>query len=413
MYFIIASIIIAVSCSAITIKTLVGYNSFSIWIKLFISLLVSWGWFAPVLVFWLRKTEFFSAEVLKFLSIISYTMFGFVFLLIMLLLLRDFVWYLIFYLAKLFNCAGWWINPKNIMALGYANIVVVLMTIGLSVYAIKEATMVPAVKTLELSSSKLKKDVSIVQLSDLHINRASSLTWLQGVVDKTNALNPDIIVLTGDVVDDDVEVLSVQMDILQQLKAKNGLYFSMGNHESYNELFKILSKLQSMGIEILINRGIEVPNKNIFIAGIPDSQTAMSNSLFAVNFEKAVKGTKADNYRVLLSHNPEMINYVTKVAFDLQLSGHTHGGQIFPFHILVKKANGFLAGHYNVNGVDLYLSRGAGFWGPPMRLLAPSEISQIKIQAVKPIAKKSKKTKGKVDETLRELLKMQNMGLGL
>ena len=411
MYFFIAAIVVVVACSAITIKTLVGYNDFSLLTKIIISALVLLGWTAPLLVGWIRKNNYLDGLLFNIVSYTGYFLFGLMFILFIMLILRDFAWYLVYGLAKLFDSAGWGLNPKNLSSLGYANLVIVIVAVATSVYAVREGTKVPEIKKIEFTSQRLQKDLHIVQLSDLHINRTSSAAHLQQIVDKTNALNPDIIALTGDVVDDHIDHLDSYMDILSGLKANNGVYFSVGNHENYNGLPFILKKLRSMGFEVLLNNGKRIEEDKIFISGIPDMQTAMSSRYLAVNFEKATKGAAPQDYRILLSHSPEMAEYVTKIAFDLVLTGHTHGGQIFPFHLLVKKANKFLAGVYKVNDVNVYVSRGAGYWGPPMRLFAPSEITDIYIKAVSPRPARDKKFEK--DETYQELLNAQNFGLGL
>lgn len=410
MYFVIASLLIAVSCSTITIRTLVGYNNISLLGKFLISLVIIFGWVAPLLVGWIRKNDYLTGNVFNVFSYTAYFIFGVAFILFIMLFFRDFLWYIIYGLAKVFNSASWWINPKNITVLGYANLIVVFLALSISIYAVYEAVRVPDIKKVEFQTEKLKRNLNIVQLSDLHINRSASLNHLKGVVDKTNQLKPDIIVLTGDVVDDKIELLDKYMGVLQELKAPYGIYFSVGNHEYYNGLYKIVKKLNSMGIKILFNRGVSVPELNLFISGIPDTQSAAANDYFAVHFEKAARGSNSKQYRILLSHSPEMAEYVTPVAFDLQLSGHTHGGQIFPFHFLAQKANKYLAGSYRVNDVDLYVSRGAGYWGPPLRLLAPAEITNIIIKAAEPVKVQSKQ---QTDEQLQEMIDAQNFGLGL
>jgi len=126
----------------------------------------------------------------------------------------------------------------------------------------------------------------------------------------------------------------------------------------------------------LFNQGIEVIN-NIFIGGIPDAHTANSDPSLNVNFSHTLAGSDQKQYKILLSHNPELANSISSFNFQMMLAGHTHGGQIFPFHFFVKKANQYLSGDYNVNGIKLHVSNGSGTWGPKMRLFAPSEITVI------------------------------------
>ena len=383
MYFIVASLLVAVSCSAITIRTLVGYNNLGLGSKLLISFLVIAGWTAPLLIGWIRKNDYLAGSFFNVVSYAAYFLFGLAFILFVMLFLRDFVWYLFYGAAKLFKSASWWINPKNITVLGYANVVVVLLALAASAYAVYEAVRIPDVKTVEFSTPKLKDNLSIVQLSDLHLNRTSSLRHLKNVVEKTNALRPDIILLTGDVVDDKIDRLDEYMEVLQGLKARYGIYFSVGNHEYYNGLGQILKSLHQTKIKHLMNDGELIADKNLYIGGVPDKSAAMMNPYFAIKIEEASKKANKQNYRVLLSHNPSTADMVTDEDFDLVLSGHTHGGQIFPFNFLAEKANKYLAGLYDVNGARLYVSRGVGYWGPPMRFGAPAEITLLQIHPQK------------------------------
>ena len=370
-----------IACSAIMIKTLVGYSEFCLSGKLLTSFLIVIGWISPLLLGWIRKHNYIDGMLYQYIHNIGYYLFGLVFILFILLIFRDIIWFASYMVAKSFKADVPWLNPLNAAMLTRANIVTFLLSLCISFYAVYEAVRIPRVKKIEYTSSIIQNDYNIVQLSDLHINRASSKDWLKNVINTANTLNPDIIVLTGDVIDDRMKYLDEYMDILQQLKAKYGIYFSMGNHEYYNDLPSILRKLHKMPIKILLNEGINVDNSELFIAGIPDKHTAITNSYLAADFKKILKNVNKNNYRILLSHSPDMVEHVTKDAFDLVLSGHTHGGQIFPFNYLAQKANKYLAGSYKVNGVDLYVSRGTGFWGPPLRLLADSEITVITVKS--------------------------------
>ncbi len=380
MYFFVASIIIAVACSVITIRTLVGYTSMKFKYKLACSLLILAGWFAPALVGILRRSGL-NGWLYSFLADTGYFLFGAVFLLFCLLLLRDILWFLLYALYKRYRGENWAIHPKNINILDKANFFTVVLAAFLSFYALLEGTKLPEIKYLNLSSAKISKDLTIAHVSDLHINRATSVGKVRKIVDMINGLNPDVIALTGDVIDDRVEAVLPQMEELKNLKARYAVFVSFGNHEFYNGLLPWQFKFKQMGFYIMFNRGIKFPDSNVFIAGIPDSHTARLSDVWVVDFVKALKGSRQEDYRILLSHTPDFVDYLTSDAIDLQLSGHTHGGQIFPFHLPVKYANRYLAGLYDVNGIQLYVSRGAGFWGPPMRLFAPSDITLITVKA--------------------------------
>lgn len=383
MFFYIGILIIAASCSLISIRTLVGYSNIKLVYKVLLSVVICCGWFFPVLVCVLRNIHNISPETYNRIYTGGYALFGFVFILFTMLMLRDVIWYGVYGIAKLLRIHTWNLNPKNITALDYANVLVFFFSIALSFYAYKEGTKVPEVKEITVESSRIKKDLKAVQLADLHISRSTSLQRLQDIVNQVNLLTPDVIFMTGDIIDDDVNFLRDHLKILSNLSAPQGIYSSSGNHEFYNGLGKWLFEFKKMGIITLFNHGVLLKDSNIFVAGIPDNHTAIFHPTFNVNFVKALRGSQPDNFKILLSHNPDMVDNITSVNFGLQLSGHTHGGQVFPFHALAAHANKYLAGEYKVNDVKLYVSRGAGTWGPTMRLLAPSEITVINLKSKK------------------------------
>ena len=380
MYFAIASAIIAIACSAITIKTLVGYSDIRRRYKIIIGILVTLGWFSPLLVGWLRCL---NVENVIFSSVtqILYLMFGTVFILFTMLLFRDVVWFALYGLYhKLFG-ENWKLHPKNVNLLDKANLIVVMLTVFFVTLAIYGGAKEPELKELEFSSSRISKDMRIVMISDTHINRTTPVEKVKRLVERVNALEPDAIVLVGDIADDKVEAVSEHMDALGELKAKYPPLYTFGNHEFYNGLIPWQFKFKTMGFLIMFNHGVRIPDHNVYIAGIPDAHIANNSDVWNVNFIQAFKGAKEGNYRILLSHTPDFADYLNKDSVDLQLSGHTHGGQIFPFHILAKYANKYLSGLYDVNGIKLYVSNGAGYWGPAMRLFAPSEITLIELKA--------------------------------
>lgn len=380
MYFAIASAIIAIACSAITIKTLVGYSDIRKRYKIIIGILVVLAWFSPLLAGWLRCLNIENA-VFSSVSHILYLMFGAIFILFAMLLFRDIVWFALYAIYRKLFGENWKIHPKNVNLLDKANLLVVLLTVILVAMAIQGGAKEPELKKLEFASSRISKDMRIVMISDTHINRTTPVEKVKRLVERVNALEPDAIVLVGDIADDKVEAVKEHMDALGGLKAKYPPLYTFGNHEYYNGLIPWQFKFKTMGFLIMFNHGVRIPEHNVYIAGIPDAHIANNSDVWNVNFIQAFKGAKEGNYRILLSHTPDFADYLSKDSVDLQLSGHTHGGQVFPFHILAKYANKYLSGLYDVNGIKLYVSNGAGYWGPAMRLFAPSEITLIELKA--------------------------------
>ncbi len=383
MSFFIAAVIIGLACSVITIRTLVSYSDVKFYKKVIISIAVFYGWLAPMTVGMVRKFSLLQGDAYTYFSNISYYLFGLCFIIFSLLIFRDLFWYIVYGVVRIFDKTNWSLNPKNISVLDKANLIVVIIGFLISLSAVYEGCKAPEIKDITIYSPKLTQSTSVVQLSDLHINRASSTEDIQNLVNRVNSLNPDVITLTGDVIDDRVDLLTNQMEALSKLKSKYGVYVSFGNHELYNGIASWQKKFVEMGFVLLFNNGTKIGNTNIYLAGIPDSHTARMSAMLNVNFYKALKDSNLKQFKLLMSHTPDFVDYLSPEIIDLQLSGHTHGGQIFPFHLLVKKANKYLAGLYEVRGLKLYVSRGVGTWGPLMRFLAPSEITLISLQPKK------------------------------
>ena len=380
----IGALIIAVAATAITIKTLVGYIELHFSIKLLISLFVILSWFAPAIVGGIRSSSWGDTTAFTYFSAVAYFLFGAAFILLVLLLFRDFLWFGAYEIAKLLKLAkASALNPSDYQKLNLANIYTICLTFVLSFYACYEALRVPSVKEITLTSPKIKQAYTIVQLSDIHVNRTTSIAHLQKLVDKVNALNPDVILLTGDIGDDDAEHSAYIAQKLAHLESRYGRFVVMGNHEGYRRYRHWGHLFESLGMKVLYNDGTSLGDSNIFIAGITDPSFAHWDKKMAPDIPKALEEALPTQYRILMSHSPlpygkERIGDFSNL-FDLQISGHTHGGQIFPFHFLVKMANEYLAGLYPQGKALIYVSRGTGYWGPPMRLFAPSEITLFKI----------------------------------
>lgn len=366
MGFLIAMFIVAISCLLVTYRTLASYSNFSVITRIVIFALLFIAWFSPVILRGLRHFDILNGTAYALAAKSAYFLMGFAFILVMLLIVRDVIWYII-YLASHNND----LNPDNAALLNRNNLITVIVTLCISVYAVYEANKTPNIKEITITDDKIKEDVRMVIASDLHIDLATPLWQIKNIVNAINAQNPDYILLVGDIIDDIPQYLKPQMEVLKQLKAKKVLV-SFGNHEFYNSPAKWMFEFTHMGFEVLHNTGVHIDNSNIYVAGIPDDGNEEHN------WYKILYNTTDANYKVAMSHAPNTIKHLTEGNFDLQVSGHTHGGQIFPFNFLSKTANGgYLAGLYDVNGQKLYVSRGAGFWGPPMRLLAPSDITVI------------------------------------
>ena len=224
---------------------------------------------------------------------------------------------------------------------------------------------------LYYDKSILKKEIKIAHLSDIHIGTINTREYLQKVVDKTNSLNPDCVMLTGDLVDGSAPITQEMLKPLDDIKVP--IYFIIGNHEIYDGLDFVLPILKKTKMKILRNE--TTTWNDIEISGI-DFYEGSSRAKEEI---KKLKISK-DKFSILLNHPPTAFDVAVEKGFQLQLSGHTHYGQIFPFTLLVKIQFKRIAGIYKKANSYLFISTGTGTWGPPMRLLSRCEIGLINLK---------------------------------
>jgi len=224
---------------------------------------------------------------------------------------------------------------------------------------------------------------SIVQLSDLHVGMTIDRAFVQRVVDHANRLSPDLIALTGDLVDGKVEALRDEVAPLGQLRARHGVFAITGNHEYYSGADPWIAEISRLGARYLRNERVSVGegDARFYLAGVND-YSADGWPGHGEDLPGALAGRDPARALVLLAHQPRQVRRAAKHGVDLQLSGHTHGGQIWPWHYIVRlQQGGLLAGRYEHEGTQLYVSRGCGYWGPPVRVLAPLEITRVILRA--------------------------------
>lgn len=369
MGFLIAYFVVAVSCIVISGRTLIAYTDFSIWIKTCVYLLFLYAWFSPILMWNIQAKLNMPVGLYTCLAKFSYFLFGFAFLLTMVLLFRDIIWALVYYLGGKHI-----VSPTDNTALGCANLITLCLTLLMSFYAVYAAEKLPDIKHYRYADTRIQKDVKIVMASDLHITKMTSVDKVKEQVDYINQLQPDIILLPGDIADDKVEDIKAQIKELKKLKAPLGIYYTTGNHETYFDAFAWEAEFAALGWTVLHNSGVSVPNTGIYIGGVPDIHG------FSTNMKQTVRNAADNEYRIVLSHIPTTAKYIGNTKIDILVAGHTHGGQIFPFNILTKYGNdGYVFGEYKLNNTVILVSRGVGYWGPPMRLGAPNDLMVIEL----------------------------------
>ncbi len=222
----------------------------------------------------------------------------------------------------------------------------------------------------------------IVQLSDLHISDILTRAWVRDVVDRVNALRPDLIVVTGDLVDGHPRELMRHVEVLADLRAAYGVHTCTGNHDFYSGLEDWLPRFRELGLGVLRNEHLvlNINDVPLTILGLHDLKESVRGQ--GPDLKLALAGAPEHSFRILLEHHPQ--EAPKRATFtDIMLSGHTHGGQLVPLSPLVRRANnGFVAGYYPVGNMRLYVSRGTGVWGGlPLRLGVPAEISLLTLRS--------------------------------
>lgn len=260
-----------------------------------------------------------------------------------------------------------------------------VLSLVLGFYGLWSAIRIPEVRRVTVLLKNLPPawdGTRIVQLSDLHIGPVQKKAWLSEIVSLTNALDPDLVLITGDFVDGSVAKLREEMTPLADLKSRYGVYAVPGNHEYYSGYKPWMRELSSLGITMLENRSVTLQKKGaeLIIGGTTDFGAGRF-SQEVPNLKKTFEGTDPSGYRILLTHQPKTASQSTE-RFDFQLSGHTHGGQIFFLYPLVSWFNdGLVGGPYKRGDRTIYVHRGSGVWnGFSMRLAIPSEITEMTLK---------------------------------
>ena len=292
-----------------------------------------------------------------------YFIYIFAVILFSLTLFRDVIWFVL----SMFKAV---LHPFHTHTVSVINFVTVVIAFICAIWSLYEGIRVPAYRHITLTSPKITTQKTIAVLSDLHISRTVNPQKIQDIVERTNAINPDIILLPGDIVDDDVNIIKPTTRLLSDLRAKEGIFFVSGNHEFYIGYQSAMQAIKNLGFTSVENKQVQLA-PNFYVVGISDIPTTrrLTGKTLDVPLFKGIPETA---YTLFMSHTPTPLND----PFDLQVAGHTHGGQIFPFHIFSWAGNHhLLAGFYPKDRI--YVSRGSGQWGPQMRFLAPSEITVI------------------------------------
>jgi uncharacterized protein len=278
-----------------------------------------------------------------------------------------------------------------------------LLALFITMLGFLNARRTPAVVRVDVPIKGLPAALhgfTLAQISDIHVGPTIKHAFLQRIVAKVNTLGADVVAITGDLVDGKVAELAAHVAPLAGLQSRHGTYFVTGNHEYYSGAHAWIAELRRLGLTVLMNEHVvlyhSAHGKGVGVDAQDDSQTVAPLVLAGVNdftahhFDpmhksdpaRALLGAPASALvRVLLAHQPRSAQAASDAGFDLQLSGHTHGGQFWPWNLFVPLQQPFTSGLNRLQSLWVYTSRGTGYWGPPKRFGAPSEITLLRLVA--------------------------------
>ena len=227
---------------------------------------------------------------------------------------------------------------------------------------------------------------TVAQITDIHVGPTIKQHYLQAIVRKVNALEADMVAITGDLVDGKVHELADHVAPLAQLRSRHGSFFVTGNHEYYSGAHAWMAELRRLGVRVLMNEHVVLQQNQaaVVLAGVADFHADRFDPSHRSDPHAAIAGAPLDaGVRLLLAHQPRSAFEAAKAGFDVQLSGHTHGGQFWPWNLFVPLQQPFTAGLRRLQDLWVYTSRGTGYWGPPKRFGAPSEITLLRLVAAR------------------------------
>jgi uncharacterized protein len=223
---------------------------------------------------------------------------------------------------------------------------------------------------------------SIAQISDVHVGPTIKGRYVRGIVEAVNGLRADMVAVTGDLVDGSVRDLAEHVAPLADLASRHGTFFVTGNHEYYSGADPWIRELRRLGIRVLINEHVVIEHGRaaLAVAGVADTSAHHFDPSHRSDPQRAIQGAPDHvAVRVLLAHQPRSAVQAVHAGYQLQLSGHTHGGQFWPWIHFIRRWQPFTAGLHRLKDLWVYTSRGTGYWGPPKRFGAPSEITLLRL----------------------------------
>ena len=364
-----------------------------VWILAAVSLLL-----AP-LAFALRMFQV-PERIEKIIAWTSYLSFGFFAMLFALIASRDLGLVAVDQVGGIVDRFLPWRDPANLLhpmhrefLVATSNAALLGLAGGMFVYGVIRARAI-GIERVQVPIDGLPESLhgfTIAQITDIHIGPTLKRSFALEIVKKVNNLKADMIAVTGDVVDGSVQQLRDHTEPFADLEARHGVFFVTGNHEYYSGALSWISEFRNLGFQVLLNEHSvleHAPGGNVMVAGVTDYRAAEffddHRSDPALALRRAARGSRSSkepHVKILLAHQPRSIAGAADAGFDLQISGHTHGGQFFPGPYLVRLQQPYTKGlHRHGDKTWIYISRGTGYWGPPIRVGAPPEITLIELE---------------------------------
>ncbi|HEX7746683.1 MAG TPA: metallophosphoesterase, partial [Micromonosporaceae bacterium] len=254
-------------------------------------------------------------------------------------------------------------------------------------YGVTEALGPPRLRRVQIPLAKLPRGMDglrIATVSDIHLGPLAGRGHTGRVVAAINRLDADLVAVVGDLVDGTVAELGAAAAPLHDLRARHGSYFVTGNHEYYSGVEEWVAEVDRLGLQVLQNERREIRARSgvLDLAGVDDPTATEMGPSGGPDFERALGGRDPGRPVVLLAHQPIQVREAAGYGVDLQLSGHTHGGQMVPFNYLVRLQQPVVSGLDTVDGTKVFVTTGAGFWGPPVRVGVPPEVVLVELRSM-------------------------------
>ena len=352
------------------------------------------AWIGLALMYLIPFSSFFmvrfAEEYSGFLSWIGYVSLGFLSFVFVALFFRDLLYVFGFISQKIYTLLSsspeiidaskreFLVQTTNLGVLGVAG--------TLTAYGVYEARKKPGIVNIDIPITKLPHEFDgfkIVQISDIHAGLTIKRDFIETIAQEIKTLSPDLIAFTGDMVDGSVPHLKNDVQPLAELSAPFGKFFVTGNHEYYSGVDSWVQHARVMGYDVLMNehRTISKNGSSFVLAGVTDYSGGGFSSAHKSDPKKALEGAPSDSVKILLAHQPRTLLHTTDLDLDLVLMGHTHGGQFFPWNLVATIGQPFIKG-LNKFGEKTwaYVSKGTGYWGPPVRVGARSEITVLTLK---------------------------------